>query len=167
MGPTKPSLSSPFALVVAAPGGFQRLREKETILLKSHNWLKEAKGGTFRVCTEMPKQFIQTLLKCADSPQPALVSYCGYRGDVQQREFWVAGCPLRWCSVMVRRLRAERRQSDTDISYGVCAARVERPCLYVRQNTSACAVAQTVHIYFTFRELLEVWASGVWSWPCF
>lgn len=68
---------------------------------------------------------------------------------------------------MVRRPRAEQCQSDTDISYGVCAARVERPCLYVSQNTSARAVAQTVHIYFTFRELLEVWASGVWSWPCF
>lgn len=94
LGPTKPSLSSPFALVVAAPGGFQRLREKETILLKSRNWLKEAKGGTFCVCTEMPKQFVQTLLKCADSPQPALVSYRVYRGDVQQREFWVAGCPF-------------------------------------------------------------------------
>lgn len=51
--------------VVATPGGFQGLREKETIVLKSNDQLKGAKCGSFHVCMEMPKQFAQTLLKCA------------------------------------------------------------------------------------------------------
>lgn len=145
-------------LVVATPGGFQSLREKETIVLKSHRQLKEAKGGSFHVCTEMSKQFIQTLLKCANSPQPVLVSSYGYR-DTQQREFWVADYPLWWWSVMICRLGADWHQSDTGVSYGLCAACMERPCLCLRQNTSACGVAQTLSVFTLLLE--SSWKSGL------
>lgn len=117
-------------LVVATPGGFQRQREKEMIVLKSRNQLKKAKGGSFHVCPEMS----------------ALVSCYGYR-DTWQREFWAAGYPFWWWPVMVHRLRAEWRQSDPGISYVVWAAGVERPCLCVRQNASVYGVADSVRTY--------------------
>lgn len=60
---------------------------------------------------------------------------------------------------MLCRLRAEWRQSDTDISYGVFAACMERPCLHVRQNTSACGVAQTMSIFTLLLE--SSWKSGL------
>ena len=60
---------------------------------------------------------------------------------------------------MICRLRAEWRPSDTDISYGVCAACMERPCLYVRQNTFACGVAQTLSIFTLLLE--SSWKSGL------
>lgn len=66
----KAQLLLPFPAVVAAPGGFQRLREKGTIVLKSLNQLKEAEGGSCRACAEMPKGFVHGLLKYANSPQP-------------------------------------------------------------------------------------------------
>lgn len=68
----KAQLLLPFPAVVATPGGFQRLREKGTIVLKSLNQLKEAEGGFCRACAEMPKEFVQSLLKYANSPQPEL-----------------------------------------------------------------------------------------------
>lgn len=54
---------------------------------------------------------------------------------------------------MICRLRAECHESDTDISYGVCAA-----CVDVRQNTSGCGVAQTLSI---LTSPLENWKSGL------
>lgn len=48
---------------------------------------------------------------------------------------------------MTRSLRAEWSQSDAGVSYGVCAAGVERPCLCVRRNASARGVADSVHTY--------------------
>lgn len=68
----KAQLLLPFPAVVATPGGFQRLREKGTIVLKSLNQLKEAEGGSCRACAEMLKEFVQSLLKYANSPQPEL-----------------------------------------------------------------------------------------------
>lgn len=67
-------------------------RKREAIELKSHSQQKEAKGGSSHVCIEMPSQFILTLLKCANSPQRALVSSYGDR-DMQQHEFCVADYP--------------------------------------------------------------------------
>lgn len=92
--------------------------------------LEEAKGRSSHVCPEMS----------------ALVS-CYGSWDRWQREFWVAGYPFWWCSVMTRSLRAEWSQSDAGICYGVCATGVERPCLCVRRNASACGVADSVHTY--------------------
>lgn len=71
---------------------FPETEGKEAIELKSHSQQKEAKGGSSHVCIEMPSQFILTLLKCANSPQLALVSSYGDR-DMQQHEFCVADDP--------------------------------------------------------------------------
>lgn len=72
LGRHKAQLLLPFPAVVATPGGFQRLREKGTIVLKSLNQRKEAKGGSCRAYAEMLKEFVQSLLKYANSPQPEL-----------------------------------------------------------------------------------------------
>lgn len=79
----KAQLLLPFPAVVATPGGFQRLREKGTIVLKSLNQLKEAEGGSCRACAEMLKEFVQSLLKYANSPQPelCLTEAAGTRGN--------------------------------------------------------------------------------------
>lgn len=150
----KAQLLLPFPAVVATPGGFQGLREKGTIVLKSLNQLKEAEGGFCRACAEVPKEFVQSLLKYANSPQPGL---CLTEAAGTHRngslEWLVAlcvvfrgGCGLRAVAL-----------GDTGVPLGLCAAHGQALPVWA-EHISWCGT-DSDHACFSFRALLE----GLWS----
>lgn len=116
----KAQLLLPFPAVVATPGGFQRLREKGTIVLKCLNQLKEAEGGSCRACAEMLKGFVHSLLKYANSPQPELcvTGTAGTQGS-GSLEGWL---PLLCCSEGMCGLRVVALGDTGVVSLGLCAA---------------------------------------------
>ena len=124
MSSTEPGLSSPFMLVAAAPGGFQRPREKETIALGGHNQQTGAEGGSFRVCAEMPKRFVQTLAKRARSPR---LCWCLMVAPGRAAASALGG----WLPVTVVLGAGVQARSGIEaaaVCHAGCAARVERPC---------------------------------------